>query len=179
MSIFNIFKTKEKKKEIDKENFTAALFEMAIKEVEYVESLLKLNNINYEFESLAASTFAYYFSIWLAYIEKSTKEDVYIEIKNKMHFVSIGLITDLCIKYNLNKDKYIEIFSNNFERAIIESKSSRDEEIFYDNGIIDKYLLSFVNLQDIPKIKKQMQIRVMQYWVRAASEAMKQTKLKC
>lgn len=47
MSIFNVFKTKEKKKEIDKENFTAALFEMAIKEVEYVESLLKLNNINY------------------------------------------------------------------------------------------------------------------------------------
>lgn len=96
-----------------------------------------------------------------------------------MHFVSIGLITDLCIKSNLNKDKYIEIFSNNFERAIIESKASRDEEIFYDKGIIDKYLSSFVNLQDISKIKKQMQIRVMQYWVRAASEAMKQTKLKC
>lgn len=178
MGIFDVFKNKEEKKVIDKDSFMSGLLEMAIREIEYVEPLLKLNNINYEFENLIASTFAYYFSIWLAYIEKNTQENIYVEIKNKMQNVSIGLITDSCISSNLSKDKYIEIFNNNFESAIIESKTSIDGETFYDKGITDKYLLSLINSQDIFTIKNQMQIRILQYWSQVASEAMKQTKIK-
>ncbi len=158
MGIFDLLKNKkEQKKVVDKDSFESSLLEMAIREIEYVEPLLKMNNINYEFENLIASTFAYYFSVWLAYIERDACENVYIEVKSKIKNISINLITDSCNRSNLSKDKYTEIFNNNFESAIIEAKTSIYGETFYDKGITDKYLLSFIGSKDVFQIKKQNQ----------------------
>lgn len=176
MRIFDMFKKKEKEKNsIDIESFMAAMMQMVINEVEYMEPLLKMNKINCEFENLIASTFAYYFSVWLAYIEKNAPES-YNKIKEKMEYAANGIITDTCNGNNASKDKYIEIFNVNFDNAIQEARSSISDETFYDKGITVKYLISMIEMQDISNIKTQVQVRILQYWVKAASEGIKKIK---
>ena len=87
MGIFNSFKKKKEEnakniQKIDKNSFVSALFEMSFREIEYIEPLLKLNNINYDFNYLVSSTFSYYFSVWLSYIEKNYQSSVYNELKS-------------------------------------------------------------------------------------------------
>lgn len=176
MGIFDMFKKKEEEKtSIDIESFMAALMQMVINEVGYMEPFLRMNKLNCEFENLIASTFAYYFSVWLAYIEKDAPES-YNKIKEKMEYAANGIITDTCNGNNVNKDKYIEIFNVNFDNAIAEARTSISDETFYDKGITDKYLISMIGMQDISNIKTQVQVRIFQYWVKAASEGIKKTK---
>ncbi len=172
-----MFKKKdEKNKRINADDFMSAIVQMAINEVEYMESLLRMNNLSCEFERLIASTFAYYFSVWLAYIEKN-EQLTYNIIKEKMEYVAKGLITDNCNENNKNKDAYIEVFNNNFSSGIIEAKSSINGDTFYDKGFTDKYLISVIGMQNASNVKAQVQIRILQYWVKPASEGMKKTNI--
>ena len=67
-------------------------------------------------------------------------------------------------------------------------KKEKEKMEYAANGIItdtcngnnankDKYLISIIGMQDISNIKKQVQVRILQYWVKAASEGIKKTKL--
>ena len=181
MGIFNSFKKKKEEnskniQKIDKNSFVSALFEMSFREIEYIEPLLKLNNINYDFNYLVSSTFSYYFSVWLSYIEKNYQSSVYNELKSMIEKGAKELLTNSCKRDNIDHTEYINHFIQQFSFAIEEAKSSIQGDNFYDKGITNKFLYSFLNNQDTDMIRVQMEIRILQYWVKGAEQATKITK---
>lgn len=172
MSLFNKKKDKERNIIEDKqvfilESFSSALTQLCINEMEYIDNLLRQNNINFDFYLMAANTYAYYSSIWMILVKKDYNSLIYEKFEttlkaniDRILFDAIG--NDKGVDYNY----YIAKFREEIDKAVNIAYPLLTDTGFTDDGFTDAYLLSFLNNNDLFKVKDNTVFRIMTNWVR-------------
>jgi len=156
-----------------------AMIELSFKQIDDILPILKMYKIEYSFEKLLVTTIAYYSSIFLAHIGKTTM------IKVKEYEILDNEIKEKAIKFiknvfeDVGKEEsilsyYMELFIYEYNKAKKEACESIDEEkCFVDKGFTDKYLNSFLNSEDSSKVKMYVLTQILSVWVIQAREGCK------
>lgn len=161
-----------------------AIVELGFKQVDEIDPILKVQNVKYSFDELFVTTIAYYSSIFLAHIGKTTNikiEDFEIlekETKEKcLNFIN-AVMNDVHKEDTNLISRLITLFNNQYEIAKEEALDSINEKhSFIDKGITDKYLISFLNKDDASKVKMYVLTQILGVWVLQASEGSKAMEL--
>lgn len=161
-----------------------AIVELGFKQVDEIDPILKVQKVKYSFDDLFVTTIAYYSSIFLAHIGKTTNikvkdfEKLEKETREKcLNFIDV-VMNDVHKDDTKKIAKLLTLFSNQYEIAKKEALDSIDKkDSFVDKGITDKYLISFLNKEDALKVKMYVLTQILGVWVVQASEGSKAMKL--
>ena len=161
-----IWKKKNEVPPTEEGSFLKPTSQILMFEIEDMENLLKKSNIEYEFYYLLSATSAYYFAVWLAAIEQYNSQKACNDVKVMYEEYICNLLSNACAADNIEPSEYITHFKKHYESALEEAIDSIQNGEFYDIEFTDKYLLSFLVEDDIPKIKSKVFFRISEKWIR-------------
>lgn len=161
-----IWKKKHEVPPTEEGSFLKPTSQILMFEIEDMENLLKKSNIEYEFYNLVSSTSAYHFSVWLAAIGQYNSQKACDNVKRMYEEYICNLLKNACTADNIEPNKYITHFKKHYEIALEEAIDSIQNGKFYDIEFTDKYLVSFLEEDDIPKIKSKVFFRISEKWIR-------------
>lgn len=157
------------------EDMASGMFEYALKQVDDMHPMFKVNNIKFSFENYTVATFAYLFGIFVAHASEKLTKSQYNKLDKYFIDKFIEINNDACKDNEKKREKQEKFFIKHYTKAKEEAESSmQDDGTFIDKGISDMYLLSFLSNEEADKVKIMVVTHILGKWVMPSSEILKQ-----
>jgi len=156
------------------EDMAGGIIEYALKQVNDMEPIFKINNISFNFNDYTISTFAYLFGIFYAYACKKMSKAKCNRIDKFFINKFTEINTDAYKDENKREEKLL-FFKTHYEKAKNEAiESIKEDGSFVDTGITDMYLISFLKNEDADVVKLNVLTHILKKWVIPFDEILKQ-----